>query len=537
MKQDFEKSIEFDLFQCDYGKSLVERYQMLDLLYESERSAVYKMIRYADQKIFTLKALKNEQGIVYDISRIAHLSHEGMAKIVEFGESEHYKYVVKPYVEGLTLLEYVEIKGALNEKEVKNIARQIIDVFEYFHSQSEPIIYRDLKPANIIMGSDGKIVLIDVETMRIVGRNRGSDTFYVGTHGYASPEQYGFRQSDIRSDIYSLGATLYFLLTGSEPVVESVKYRQITEINPKISSQMAYVISKCMQFNPEERFKNVLGIKRALTSRVSLGNFRNRKIKLGLTMLAVILLLIISGNYLVQAITANIMSALTAEQEKLIALEPRPEPEIESELISDSEQEQVQEPEPEPEPTPVSEPKPVVKAPVEQTAINEVEQTAIKQVEQTPENPVVEPEPEPEPEAEPIPVTEPESETAVASRGYDSENEVDLSQISELSNGISIHLDGEHPNYNIKVDRSLLPSGVNDFKFISVFSFGGIISDKDIRYMIFSGEEYGHGLQYYYDDLGFFSYFSGDGYLVILYDADYFCVGYQYFERSEFVVN
>ncbi|MBE0451976.1 MAG: protein kinase, partial [Clostridia bacterium] len=356
MNYDFEKSIEFDLFECDYGKSLMERYQILDQLYESDRSAVYKMLRYSDQKNFTLKALKNEQGIVYDISRIAHLSHEGMSKIVEFGESGNYKYVVKPYVEGLTLLEYVDLKGPLDEKVVKDIARQIIDVFEYFHSQSEPIIYRDLKPANIIIGSDGKIVLIDVETMRMVGKNRGSDTFYVGTHGYASPEQYGFRQSDIRSDIYSLGATLYFLLTGSEPLVESVKYRPITEINPKISSQMAYVVSKCMQFNPDERFTNVHGIKRALTSRVILGNFRSKKMRMGFIMLAAILLLVISGNYLVQAITANIMNALSVEQERVMVQEPVIEPADESELVSEPEFEFESETETETETEPVVEP-------------------------------------------------------------------------------------------------------------------------------------------------------------------------------------
>ncbi len=492
MKLNFEKSIEFDLFQCDYGKLLMERYQMLDLLYESERSAVYKMVRYSDQKSFTLKALKNEQGIVYDISRIAHLSHEGMAKIVEFGESGNFKYVVKPYVEGLTLLEYVTQNGPLSEKEVKNIARQIIDVFEYFHSQSEPIIYRDLKPANIIMGSDGKIVLIDVETMRMVGRNRGSDTFYVGTHGYASPEQYGFRQSDIRSDIYSLGATLYFLLTGSEPVVESVKYRQITDINPKISSQMAYIVSKCMQFNPDERFKNVLGIKRALTSRVTLGKFRSRKMKLGLTMFAVMLLLVISVNYLVQAITANIMSALTAEQEIMMVQEPSPEPspepEIESEPISDIE------PEPEPEPLPL---------------------------------------PETEPEVTPTP----EKTPAPGNRGYYTIAEVNLSQISTLSSGITIKADGGHPTYNIKVNRPWLTASIRDFKYITVFSVEGEITERRIREMIFTGEEFGYGLQYYSDDRGFLSNFSGDGYLVILYDADYFCAGYQYFERSEFVMN
>jgi hypothetical protein len=83
----------------------------------------------------------------------------------------------------------------------------------------------------------------------------------------------------------------------------------------------------------------------------------------------------------------------------------------------------------------------------------------------------------------------------------------------------------------------VLPSGIRDFKYISVFSVIGEITNRRIQEMIFTGEEFGHGLQYYSHDRGFSSYFSGNGYLVILYDADYFCVGYQYFESSKFVVN
>lgn len=536
MNFDFEKSVEFDLFACDYGKSLMENYQMLDLLYESDRSAVYKLLRFSDQKHYTLKALKKEEGIVYDLARIAHLSHEGMSRIIEFGESDNYRYVVKPYVEGVTLLEFVASKGPLDEGSVKNIAGQIIDVFEYFHSQSDPIVYRDLKPANIILKSDGKIVLIDIETMRLVAPDRGSDTFYVGTHGYASPEQYGFRQSDTRSDIYSLGATLYFLLTGSEPVIESVAHRGLHEMNPNVSGQMAYVITKCMRFNPEDRFDSVTGIKQALFSKLGYRKPMDRKIKIGLITVAIIAVLFISGNLLVQAITANIIQSLS-EVKETVAYETTP-PETTPpetglpEVIPTTEVEAGQPLETEPATESVKETHPpapdptfTTVAPAEpETLPVETEPVAVTVEETLP--PVTVP-----PSTEPPPTEPPPTGREWTPRGYASRDEVVLAEIPVLSTGISITPDPADPHYLIKVDRDKVSV---DFKYITVYSAHYAMRDREIEQMIYDGVAKGSGLQTYDDLRGFGSTLDGDDYLVVLYDDNFICVGYQYFKGAEF---
>lgn len=169
----------------------------------------------------------------------------------------------------------------MNELEVKRVANQLIEVFEYLHTRPEPFIFRDLKPANIVVTPEFQIVLIDLETMRQTRSEQTSDTFYVGTQGYASPEQYGYKQSDERSDIYTIGATLYFMLTGLEPTINTKNPKQVIDVNPEISSQMASIISTCMAFNPEDRFKNVNAIKRALHRKYHMSPKTYRIAKIG----------------------------------------------------------------------------------------------------------------------------------------------------------------------------------------------------------------------------------------------------------------
>ncbi|MCD4712358.1 MAG: protein kinase, partial [Clostridiales bacterium] len=192
---------------------------------------------------------------------------------------------------GMTLRQYILGKGPMNEMEVKRVANQLIDVFEYLHSRPEPFIFRDLKPANIVVTPEFQIVLIDLETMRQTRNEQASDTFYVGTHGYASPEQYGYKQSDERSDIYTIGATLYFLLTGLEPTINIKNLKHVTDVNPEISSQMASIISTCMAFNPEDRFKNVTDIKKALSKKYHINPKTNRMAKISASVLLLLVML------------------------------------------------------------------------------------------------------------------------------------------------------------------------------------------------------------------------------------------------------
>lgn len=160
-------------------------------------------------------------------------------------------YIIEEYAEGVTLSKMISGGHIFSDAETKNIALMLCDVLSVLHNQN--IVHRDIKPSNIIYTMDNKIKLIDFGAARIYDNNQNNDTKYLGTVGYAPPEQYGFCQTDIRADIYSLGITLFEMLTGKLPN-SGVIY------NGKLSG----IIQKCIAFDPKNRFENVVILKRNL---------------------------------------------------------------------------------------------------------------------------------------------------------------------------------------------------------------------------------------------------------------------------------
>lgn len=293
----FELSVEYDLFNSPFGSEMLELYVIESLIYETEKSLIYKISKKSDQKKYTLKAIRKQCDMVLNIGRLKHLSHDGMAEIISIGETYSFQYIIKPYIEGTTLRTQICNNGIMEEPLVKTIASDLITVLKYLHNQEDSVIFRDLKPANIILTPALKPVLIDVETMREITKKNSSDTFFVGTQGYASPEQYGYRQSDERSDIYTFGATLYYMLTGNDPIVSDLTTDALKALNPSISTQMSEVIVKCMQFNPNERYKSMDELHSALFSVESSkrpGKWNKPIIALAL---AVSLILLIASTY------------------------------------------------------------------------------------------------------------------------------------------------------------------------------------------------------------------------------------------------
>lgn len=288
---EFETSVEYDLFTCDFGCEFLTKYQIIDCLNISWNSTVFKIRRFSDGSPFTLKAIRLDDNIKFNIDKLAELNHPGLASIVGHGTSSNYQYVVKTYIEGETLRQYITRDGPMKDSMVKRVADQLIEVFEYLHSRPEPFIFRDLKPANIVVTPEFKIVLIDLETIRQTRSEQNSDTFYVGTHGYASPEQYGYKQSDERSDIYTIGATLYYLYTAEEPPILPQKQLRVTQRNLRNSIPMAHVINTCMAFNPEDRFKNVGSIKKAFRKRYYISPKSFKRAKVGSVIVLIVMTL------------------------------------------------------------------------------------------------------------------------------------------------------------------------------------------------------------------------------------------------------
>lgn len=199
-------------------------------------------------------------------STLERLDHEGIVKVFDFFERDGFYYLVMEFIVGESLDKLVSpIPGIfIQEKVVFDWAIQLYNIFEYLHGLNPPVIYRDLKPQNIIKDKEGKIHLVDFGIARVFKANRISDTEPLGSALTASPEHYGGKQTDIRSDIFTLGATLHYILTnGKTNRLELFKFPPVREMNPKVSKALEMVIQKSLQLNPDDRFQTIAEMREA----------------------------------------------------------------------------------------------------------------------------------------------------------------------------------------------------------------------------------------------------------------------------------
>jgi serine/threonine protein kinase len=171
------------------------------------------------------------------------------------------------FIEGQTLKEMLAAApdGCLPEEQVLDWARQICDVLDYLHRHEPPVIFRDLKPANVMITPQGQVKLIDFGVARLFDPAKGTDTLKMGTVGYAPPEQYaGQGQTTPRSDVYALGATLYELLTGDNPEAHPFVFSTVRRLKRGVSPRTAQAIARAVQLDPNARFPSVRAMKAAL---------------------------------------------------------------------------------------------------------------------------------------------------------------------------------------------------------------------------------------------------------------------------------
>ena len=185
------------------------------------------------------------------------LDHPALPRIVDIIEEQNTIYVVMDYIEGEPLSKILELYGAQDQDTVIEWGKQLCDVLFYLHNCEPPIIYRDMKPANVMLKPDGTVKLIDFGIAREYKRSKTADTESLGTRGYAAPEQFGGKgQTDARTDIYCFGVTLYHLVTGLNPCEPPYELYPIKQINPNYYDGLQYLIQKCIQMNPEDRFQS-----------------------------------------------------------------------------------------------------------------------------------------------------------------------------------------------------------------------------------------------------------------------------------------
>ena len=247
--------------------SLVDgKYKILNKIGQGGMSVVYLAMNERANKQWAIKEVRKDgvqnfevvkQGLIAETEMLKKLSHPNLPSIIDVIDGDGTFLIVMDYIEGRHLESVVKEYGAQSQEDVIEWAKQLCDVLSYLHSRKPPIIYRDMKPSNVMLKPDGKVMLIDFGTAREFKENSVADTTCLGTQGYAAPEQYGGHgQTDARTDIYCLGATLYHLLTGHNPSEPPYEMYPIRYWNPELSSGLEEIILKCTQKNPDDRYQN-----------------------------------------------------------------------------------------------------------------------------------------------------------------------------------------------------------------------------------------------------------------------------------------
>ena len=256
------------------GDLIDGKYKILNEIGRGGMSTVYLAINEKANKPWAVKEVRKngisnrelvKQSLMVEINLLKKLKHKGLPSIVDIIDQQDNYLIVMDYIEGITLENIMQEEGVQPQEKVVDWAIQLCDVLQYLHTRKPTIIYRDMKPSNIMLRSDGSVVLIDFGTAREFKERHVEDTTCLGTQGYAAPEQFGgMGQTDERTDIYSLGATMYRLVTGHNPSEPPYEMYPITHWNPRLSTGLEGIIAKCTSKDPKSRYQSVQEVRYAL---------------------------------------------------------------------------------------------------------------------------------------------------------------------------------------------------------------------------------------------------------------------------------
>lgn len=241
--------------------------------------AVYKAMNANDQTIWAIKEMSESvvdpkdwnhtlDAFYEEAHLLQTLTHENLPQVIDVFEDHARHYIVMDFVKGHTLTELMlQAGGSISEKKVVAWGKQLCMVLDYLHSHNPPIIYRDLKPDNVMVeAGSNRIKLIDFGIARRFKGKKKSDTVHLGTIGYAPPEQFGKsgQESDARTDIYALGATLHYLLTGLDPGANPFNFADV-RVHAKVSAEVGEAINRALKTRSTLRHQNAAEMYKALT--------------------------------------------------------------------------------------------------------------------------------------------------------------------------------------------------------------------------------------------------------------------------------
>ncbi len=227
-------------------------WEAMECLGHSERGETLLLRSRKNDGKAILKLMQGENDEMGPAEKLRMLTHPGLPKVMRVWKDGERLCILREYIEGKTL---ADIDGTFSPAKATEIILQLSDILTYLHGQTPPLIHRDVKPQNILLRGDGTVALIDFGIARFYNRHGEKDTRVMGTEHFAPPEQYGFRQTDCRSDLYALGMVLGWMLTGS---VLQEEYEGIDD------RRLKRIVKKCTAFSPEDRFSSAAEVKKAL---------------------------------------------------------------------------------------------------------------------------------------------------------------------------------------------------------------------------------------------------------------------------------
>jgi serine/threonine protein kinase len=249
-----------ELEKYEFPSVITKRYDIKACLKMSDEKQVFLITSKTNWSKYILKAVAkhNYEKLEEEYGLYTSLSHPDIIKAYEYIQGDKYNYLIREYVEGNTITELLEMtqNQHLSDQLLRQITIQICDILQYLHSQKPAIIHRDIKPDNIIITKQGECKLIDFGISRRLHGESEADTVAMGTQFVAPPEQYGFAQTDARSDIYSLGVLMFYMATGNLDIRKSKQYQ--------ISGDIWRIIKGCTKFSPKERYLSVQTVKNKL---------------------------------------------------------------------------------------------------------------------------------------------------------------------------------------------------------------------------------------------------------------------------------
>ncbi|MCB2294032.1 serine/threonine protein kinase [Clostridium algoriphilum] len=257
------------------GDILDNKYEVMKTLGKGGMGVVYLCKNTRLGNLWAIKeVIQNSKNIdiLTEAIILKDLSHPGIRRIVDIFYASNNLYMVQDYVDGQTLKEYVQANGRIETERVCQITSDLCDIVGYLHNQNPAIIYRDIKPSNIMITPSGKVVLIDFGISKVYKSDTEQDTVCAGSNGYAAPEQYGSGKCCTQTDIYGIGMLVYFMVKGRTPLT-GIEPLLNENYEVYINNHLKEIVQKCVKIDIKDRYISVEDLRKEVLQVLKEDNF------------------------------------------------------------------------------------------------------------------------------------------------------------------------------------------------------------------------------------------------------------------------